>query len=366
MKIYSFHAHAFTIFSSVLSWPSNNNTVQALLRGGVSKSFQENQEYSHRARKLVSMESCDLSFKMECSSTLGGSCDSIPPQNTECYERPSEMMMRFQGGSCDQSDNVQKEAGKFECTDHADGGLFTEHGTKYYLRISALDGSGDYFAGFAQVGDDITLEDGGNRFENEVIVKIYNATDTSSTTTRDPDDILAGTYDPVQEIHFEASCSQNLFLSDIFGSIKVIGFVNDNQGSVSVFHKVSIRYTVAAESDKPIFTRFGPMLGFWTQTEDSEVITTKLNDDSIARETIHEDNLSVSGEMLIEIDLSTEKLYVVTGTIDGIRGSSTGPKQCCTGSDTVTFTTGEPQVVDGIMPRGETGGTKIIYLDGSN
>ena len=413
MKIHFFQTHALIIFSSVLCWPSNNNNFTQALRGGEIKNFQNIQEYSRRAlrngakkddrTKMPSSqsssspsstpslqptveesndptvmpsgfpslepsagpsasptESCDLTLTMECSSTLGDSCDSIPPQYTQCNGRPSRMAMRFLGGGCDQSDNAQESAENnnnvqegaeehFFCTDHVDGGLSTEHGTEYFIKISSHDNSVTYFADFAKVGHDITLDDGGERFESDVIVNIYSSTDSSSTTRRDPEDILGGMYEPVQVFQFQTSCAQNLFLTDIFGSLKVIGFTNDIQGSVSVFHKVSIGYTVTAENDKSLPIELDKFSGFWTQNEDGEVTTTEFNDDVIITEvndddfvadaTIDENNLSVSGEMFIEIDLSTEKLYEVTGYIVA---NSTSTSQVCVGSDFVTFTAGNP------------------------
>ena len=106
-------------------------------------------------------ETCNVEVSLECSTEANrtedgsGSCDVILPIATRCDNRARAMTWRFNGGTCEQSFNIQ-EADKFVCTDFAEGGAPTS-GSAFLTVASVKDPTDVYFDGEVDVGDLFTM-----------------------------------------------------------------------------------------------------------------------------------------------------------------------------------------------------------------
>jgi hypothetical protein len=123
------------------------------------------------------------------------------------------MTLKFNGGLCDQSDNMQGSE-KFSCDDK-NGGPSAEG--QHYIVVDYVE-----FEGIVNVGETFTLTyEDGSWFPSDVSVMVY------AGNTRDT---------LLQEVWFHSSCSKPVFLSNKFGSVQLFGFKNgpDYQGTVSL------------------------------------------------------------------------------------------------------------------------------------
>ena len=137
-----------------------------------------------------------------------GRCDEI------CTDAPFEATMLYNGGSCAQSRNDQRFT--FTCQDF-NGGPPTNVGDQSYIIVS--DGEGIiYHEGFVPVGSDYSIE--GESADQRIM--IY---------TNDP--VADPSSDLLQEVGYDASCSEPVVLNDKYGASQLVGFINEEQGNVA-------------------------------------------------------------------------------------------------------------------------------------
>jgi len=145
-------------------------------------------------------------------------CEDVPQFEQKCDDTPSQIVLRYTGGDCD--DSVNQQEGLFFCFDYEEGP--TEEAC---MVVRDIRGGGTiYFEGEvnARSEEPIILEaaEGDDELEPNMNVTIYRDCDS-----QEPEDIL-------ETLIFHTSCSENLFLRDMFGAIEIIGFENDEQGSI--------------------------------------------------------------------------------------------------------------------------------------
>jgi uncharacterized repeat protein (TIGR01451 family) len=153
----------------------------------------------------------------------------IPSLDGElCTKRPTEISFRYNAGDdCNASSNTQ-DNGKWSCTDNA------VTGEPVQIIISKPDGNNVSL----DTGPGATVGDG------DVV------TATAANAGRDDFDsesriqILDGSGGLLQDIILHTSCSQDLRIGDRFGAIEVVGFVNEDQGSVQSGAEVKYTYVV--------------------------------------------------------------------------------------------------------------------------
>lgn len=136
--------------------------------------------------------------------------DSCP----QCITRPSAMTFVYQGGPCEQSQNGQ--AFTFSCLDSTSHGPPPKSGSAAITVKSAR--SSEYFSGTVQVGRPFTIRSSNGFLDSELRVEIFRSGSSAAL---------------MQSIMFHSSCSQQLGISDIFGSVQVIEIVTD-MGTLSL------------------------------------------------------------------------------------------------------------------------------------
>ena len=259
-------------------------------------------------------DTCVVTVNTTCNYG-NATCDNIPPPITQCLQRPNELYFKYNGGDCSQSFNLQP-ATLFQCFDY-NGAPPTAEGELSYLIATDIKGLGIiYFEGYVGVGDVFLLDDGDNRVDANMNVTIYK-------------DESVGFDNFLQTIVYHSSCSRNLFLKDRYGSIQVVGFVNDLQGNVSCFANVVFNVVISNTGD------------FDAQFI-SLVTTTNIGTFNLTQDVI--DSGVGPGEQFITevpifIDLSQQINYTVVTTLVGSTPSS---GVLCSSTDELTFTAGQP------------------------
>jgi len=166
---------------------------------------------------------CGISTK-HCNTTSSGPTNPVQTtpglscgNATVCLSRPTQISMKFNGGDCSQSTDGQDLRYLF-CEDY--GNITPVITNKYYIVAVDIKRGIQYFRGYVELKDNFLLRDGSSLMKANMNVTVY-VSDKAL-----PEEIL-------QTIVFHTSCSQNLYLNDIFGSIQVVGFKNDEQNITS-------------------------------------------------------------------------------------------------------------------------------------
>lgn len=253
---------------------------------------------------------------------------ALPPLQDLCSERPSKMVMRYNGGGCDQSDNVQPE--KSGCVDF-DEGPPTDQGTESYITVVATKNPETvYFQGIVPVGEQFELDDSSGRVEADMTIKIY-----------EPDATGVGPGRILQDQFFHSSCSQNLFLKDRFGSVQLVAWLNGIQGFVTCFVDVIFSFDIVngVLGNPSEETSSATLLSFFTLTnlvgDGDRPIFVNLTD-SVYGKTINPGD-SFKFEAVFTIDATVRRFYTAISNLVGRNDDSNG---ICQASSSLSFTAG--------------------------
>jgi hypothetical protein len=147
------------------------------------------------------------------------------------------MKFRYSGGDCSQSFNIQPRS-LFECFDFNGGPPTANDFTSYIIATALKDEELVYFEGLVNTTDIYTLYDGGNRFEANMDITIYNPRGETDPA------LIKTTANLLQAVQYHSSCSSNLFLKDRFGSNQLVEFTNEIQGTVTCFVTATVNITL--------------------------------------------------------------------------------------------------------------------------
>ena len=266
---------------------------------------------------VASGDDCAVSVEASCSVDKdGGHCDAITPIATRCEDKPTELVMRYNGGNCSQSFNIQGVAGLFACEDYQ-GGPPTNEGVQTYMVATDIRGLGiNFFSGFVSVGQDISFRNNGLILFSSMNVTIYSSDD------RPRENIL-------QTMIYHSSCSDNLFLKDRFGSIQLVAFINDLQGVVSCYVNSTFTFSITNEGevDANLVRLISEMTPHGTLDLTGEV-----------RDQIVTPGSSFVVTQPVQIDMTVRQSYSLDTTIVG---RSPGGN-ICENTDFLEFTVGTP------------------------
>jgi hypothetical protein len=125
----------------------------------------------------------------------------------QCLDCPKSFLFKFSGGTCDQSSNSQD----IYCTDKA--------AISDSVQIVITDSHFKYifFDGKVNRGNIFEVTPSHGSFATDMVVKIIIDSDI------------------VQIIKFHSSCSEPIFLTDVFGAIEIVGWTNSKQGVVKLY-----------------------------------------------------------------------------------------------------------------------------------
>ena len=245
--------------------------------------------------------------------------------------------MRYNGGTCEQSFNIQP-ATLFQCFDFH-GGPPTSEGTESYVFATDIKGQGIiYFEGFIAVGAELLLDDPNqSRVDANMNMTVYDSSDK--------------TFDHMlQTIIYHSSCSRNLFLKDRYGSFQLVVFVNDLQGTVSCFYNATFDFNIVNTGD------FAS--DFVSLIVETNIGGGPFNLTDMVLE--QQADLNPGDQFVlplnINIDLTVRQRYTVLSTIVG-RTPGTGV--LCSDTDFLTFVAGNPlpPIFPTIAPTGSPTGT---------
>ena len=242
-------------------------------------------------------------------------CDAILPLVTQCEQRPTKLIMRYNGGDCTQSFNIQPST-LFQCEDF-NGGPPTEEGALSYIVATDIKGQGIiYHDGFVAVGSEYELVDGGNRLEANMNITIY------SSDVIDPANMI-------QSVVYHSSCSRNLFLKDRYGASQIVVFVNDLQGIVTCFFNSTFDISIINDGD------FGAE--FVSLVSVTNLGVFNLTDQVLGQNVAPGESFAIS--LPVALDLTVRQRYTVLSTITG---RTEGSGVICTDTDFLTFVAGNP------------------------
>mmetsp|Transcript_13324 Transcript_13324/g.28270 ORF Transcript_13324/g.28270 Transcript_13324/m.28270 type:complete len:386 (-) Transcript_13324:2053-3210(-) len=261
--------------------------------------------------------SCSIGVEVSCTTEAAtggdtGQCADILAIGTRCDERATRMTMKYNGGDCTQSFNIQ-EIDQFGCVDTGAGPPTT--GSVWIVVAALKDPATVYFEGSVEVGGTFDMFDGGERFEADSTVTVYPDSDKTEV---------------LQVSNFHTSCSQNLFLKDKFGSIQVVEFEN-GQGIFSCFVDATYSYAIANtgsvnDADIIEFTRT-------SNGEEIDLLAELGMSLSVAPGEILEVSTASQFDMTIRQEYSTFVEVTATTTPGG---------QCADSSDALEFVVGNP------------------------
>eukprot|EP00546_Thalassionema_frauenfeldii_P002433 CAMPEP_0178934710 /NCGR_PEP_ID=MMETSP0786-20121207/24037_1 /TAXON_ID=186022 /ORGANISM="Thalassionema frauenfeldii, Strain CCMP 1798" /LENGTH=1502 /DNA_ID=CAMNT_0020612569 /DNA_START=1215 /DNA_END=5725 /DNA_ORIENTATION=- len=177
-------------------------------------------------------DGCYISVDADCTpSGESNDCGSVVVTRTRCEDRPLAMVFRYNGGLCDQSDNIQNSE-LFQCFDFQEGPPVNAGDESYITVTDIKGGSIIYHADTVRVGGEYTVLDEPFQVEANMNITTWRNDNTI------PQNIL-------QTLVFHSSCSQNLFLKDRFGAHQLVVFVNEEQGLRSCFFNATFNLNIA-------------------------------------------------------------------------------------------------------------------------
>ncbi|CAB9514306.1 expressed unknown protein [Seminavis robusta] len=167
----------------------------------------------------VEVTSCTL----QSGPSAGAPCDA--PVQEICRGRKSTITMRYNGGSCLQSNTIQ-ESGRFECFDSGEGPP-VEEGSTVFIVVEDPRNNEVLHSGVVAVGSTFNIDaiddgdDDSPRVPAGATIMIYN-----SSNTEDPSALL-------QVVTFQIHCSFGrfgLYIGDTFGASTFVGFSTQGSG----------------------------------------------------------------------------------------------------------------------------------------
>jgi hypothetical protein len=175
---------------------------------------------------------CSIEVSVDCkpSDNSAEDCNAIPIPSLICEETPFAVVLRYTGGKCDASSNLQPSS-EFSCFDFDISTPLGKNQSSFVV-ITDSDGRGIvYHSDFAFIGTDILIEDDGNNLAENLNITIYASENISF------DNML-------QTVSFRSACDTSLFIKDQFGSFQIIVFINTLQGAVTCDFNVTYVYTI--------------------------------------------------------------------------------------------------------------------------
>ena len=268
---------------------------------------------------------CDLFIEISCVAPFfGADCNEIETVKTECLDLPSSLVLRYTGGDCSSSFNIQPNT-LFSCSD----GQEATANASFIVASGLDDEEAVYFSGIVGLGDDFAFEVESLLAENTNIL-IYDPVGST-----DPAEIIE-TGILLQNVTFHTSCDNFLFLKDRFGAVQLIEFQNERQGRVTSYQDITLSFTVELPEDGSIGPTVLTDLFITSNIELSEGEIRDLSSMVIGV------NLTAEAPVVVQetflIDLTQRSRYTSTATIVG--QSDVG--KICQGSDRYQFTAGNP------------------------
>jgi hypothetical protein len=272
-------------------------------------------------------DQCQLGFNLDCKApsgvSLDGSCNFEYTQPPGCQEKPTEMILRYNGGDCDTSFNLQGNT-FFSCEDFNQGPP-TNEGAVSYIEVTDFGGNGNiYHGGLVNVGEDFTISGAFGANLNITIFDPKAFTDINVITQAE---------NIIETITFHVTCptiSQNLFLKDRFGAIQLVEFQNALQGRVSVFQTLMLSFEVSSDVAVELQT-----MDIVANIDNDHFGIYNITDLAVGK--VVSPGKSFSGIQSISIDLGRHSKYTAEGVVFAI--ALAGHK--CYGSDNTDFAAGE-------------------------
>jgi len=170
---------------------------------------------------------CVLGLVVDCFSSDGRTCEEAFPATFECSDRSTSLSMKYLGGSCSESFNMQT----IECTDTASGPDMTN---SVYIEVADSQDDALLFSGSVDINGFFTIADGGDELGGAVKITVYD--DEASRNV-------------LQVVEFDPSCGSSLGINNVFGASQVVGWINSAQGVIdsTATETFTFNYTISNE-----------------------------------------------------------------------------------------------------------------------
>lgn len=253
---------------------------------------------------------CPIEVTTGCTGGKDQACDEIVAPKTQCVDDPPTLLeMRYNGGSCEQKDNIQSS--QYMCNEPLFGPPTT--GSVY---VEIHNEGKPCFSGMVNVGDIITVSDGGRTLSRFTYVNIYD----------EPEGSL------YQSITIITDCSDSdpLRLQDMFGSLQLTSFENEEQGFVGSVKNAFLSFTIQNVGDEEgVYLRS-------LVSRTNQDFTIDLTDEVRAKGEIRPDETLVFSSPFV-VDMSTGQVDYIFRTMVSI---STEDGDECQSFDAFSFVAG--------------------------
>lgn len=285
------------------------------------------------SRGLRHLEECSVNIQTTCHAIAATTRDEQQPcckirlvGETPCLARPSSAIMQYNGWDCTARSTSSQQQGDddgFSCQD-SNGGPPALNGNPAYIVLTDAKGRGiTYFEGAVEPGHFFTLNNGGERFEANQMIHIFD--DASRTTL-------------YQEVIYHSSASNGMKLQDVFGANILAGFYNDMQGSVTCSAMVDLDVDVvsgrsSSSSSMTLSSVAATQLSSPSLFSSSNMDLSTQQDDSTTSTMV-----TLSGATIDTLQQEAPlEMYTVVVDVEGTR---TSDGAVCTGKDSFSFTIG--------------------------
>lgn len=256
--------------------------------------------------------SCPLTLEIECTVEDGKPCSNLEKAYTASEDAPTELLLRYHGGTCEQGYNSQSME-TYHCIDHvADNAMNLTDEVWMFVSGEDDEESITYLEGPVSKGDDFAIEDseGGAVLKPNITVAIYDSQAK-----------------PIQTFYFTPS--RSLFLNDFFASTQLVQFKNAAQGLVSNFHDALLDFNIQNDAS------YGPVELVAIDVTVGHLVVAKQHG-TFEDDNFLENGANTSISLDLQVDVGVNHEYTITADLH----STT-----CNVTNSSTVVIGDPSLI---------------------
>ena len=303
------------------SSPSTSHSPSISLQPSTSHSPTVSSAPSISASPSV-LHECEVGIALDCLAPVDispdGSCTFEYKEPPGCEQTPEVMTLKYRGGACDTSSNLQLMTG-FSCEDYLVGPVV--EGLTSYITVFGELGNA-IFSGFVKMGSEFVVS---GEFGSTMNILIYDTKGFTDTS------IILKPKNIIQTITFDVSCDNNLFIKDKFGAVQLSQFTNEVQGTISNIQGLTLHFEVSGMENLEL-SAMEIVTNIETESFGIFNITNKVAGKAVSP------GISLVDNQPIAIDLGQITKYTAVATVVG--NTLEGHK--CYGSNGISFTAGAP------------------------
>jgi hypothetical protein len=227
------------------------------------------------------------------------------------------MEFRFSGGGCAGSSNSQPNPAFFRCEDIG-AGPPTETGERAFITAASVNDEVEYFSGVVSVGDSFAFS---GSFDDNMKITVFTENNLEE----------------LQTVILHTSCAIELSLKDQFGSVQLLEFINQSQGTVSSFLNATLMFEIDGPEEGREALLSSLVVAINTDTVSNTGGGLMDLSDQVSGVTVTADTPFQTNTTLV-LDLTEKTVYTALSTVTG----TTAVGLVCQGADDLEFTAGNP------------------------